>query len=84
MKKSKQKLNVSTIRKVLKDVVFNPKTPGPMSIVADQGSSEYYELRAIEEIHAARAIRIDMPDDDIYSRHLIKAMQLLILARLNR
>lgn len=91
MSKSKKKSSVSLtkIRTALKEAVFNPRKPGPMQIVADQGSPEYYELRAIEEIHAARVIRQSItfkthdPEEPQYHQHINKAIQLLILARLN-
>lgn len=93
MPKSKKNLKISLkkIRELLKAVVFNPRKPGPMAIISDQGSPEYYELRAIEEIHAARNIRKNMQTDPsggdgyrslTYHRHIVKAIQLLLLARL--
>lgn len=92
MKNLKQKPSVclTQIRNFLKKVVFNPRKPGPMQIISDVGSAEYYELRAIEEIHAARSIRQDMEtgsngsyENDTYIDHIVKAIQLLILSRLN-
>ena len=64
-----------------------------MKIVSDVGSNEYYELRAIEEVQAARyhrqAIEQDRKfdgnaySDARYHEHITKAIQLLVLARLN-
>ncbi|KKN32660.1 hypothetical protein LCGC14_0811520 [marine sediment metagenome] len=63
-----------------------------MKVISEQGSPEYYELRAIEEIHAARSIRNHIGQDPSggdayrkmgYHKHMIKAIQLLILAWLN-
>lgn len=53
------------LRKVLKDVVPDPKVPGPFRVIADVGNTGYYEQRAIEAIH---------------SRDRRLAIQLLILA----
>lgn len=60
-----------------------------MQIIAEVRSPEYYELRAIEEVHAARAIRypydnerMSAPDIHGYEQHIIKAIQLLVLAGL--
>jgi len=62
-----------------------------MAIVSDVGSCEYYEYRAIEEIHAASLHRISILEDRKfdgnehsdarYSEHMNKAIQLLLLAR---
>ena len=83
-KKSKKNTGVSLtqVRGILKQVVFNPRSPGPMKIIADQGSPEYYELRAIEEIHMARSIRTYYYTTGGYAIHILKAIQLLILAQL--
>jgi len=90
MTKSKKNVHVSLtkIRNLLKEAVFNPQTMGPMKIVSEQGSPEYYELRAIEEIYAARDIRIRIAPGPgpfanhfSYDAHIIKAIQLLLLAR---
>ena len=85
MKKSKKNTNVSLtkIRTLLKEVAFNPRTPGPMSIISEVGSVEYYECRAIEEIRTAQSIRTHIGTDlGDYHQALIKAIQLLLLARL--
>jgi hypothetical protein len=64
-----------------------------MAIISDVGSAEFYELRAIEEIHAARDMRISILEDRKfdgneysdarYWQHIVKAIQLLLLAKLN-
>ena len=78
----KHKPSLTQIRTLLKEVVFNPRKTGKMSIISEVDSCEYYELRAIEEIHAARSIRIDItPETDEYHQHIITAIRLLLLAR---
>ena len=90
--KSKSKISLTAIRTLLKEIPFNPRKPGPMAIISDVGSPEFYELRAIEEIHNARSIRQNMDTDPsggdgfrlgCYHQHINKAIQLLLLARLN-
>ena len=59
-----------------------------MLIISEVGSPEYYELRAIEEIHAARSMRQEMNnllpgEGSEYHAHITKAIQLLLLARLS-
>ena len=57
-----------------------------MAIISDVGSVEFYEHRAIEEIRAAQVLRPTIPDRDNehgYHGHINKAIQLLLLARLN-
>jgi hypothetical protein len=41
-------MNKTQISKKLKDSLFAPNKPGPLKIIADVGSSEYYIKRAIE------------------------------------
>lgn len=64
-----------------------------MQIVSEVGSPEYYELRAIEEVQAARyhrqCIETDRKfdgnahSDARYHEHITKAIQLIVLAGLN-
>lgn len=88
MKTSKNVSNITltNVRKVLKAAIFNPRKPGPMKIVSEVGSREYYELRAIEEIHAARVLRsepeVTFVTPRCYQQHINKALQLLALAAL--
>lgn len=53
------------LRKVVKDVIPDPKIPGPFRVIANVGNIEYYEQRAIEAIRSADRVL---------------AIQLLILA----
>ena len=90
MKKSKKNspISLTKIRNLLKEIPWNPKTPGPMAIISDVGSVEFYEHRAIEEIRAAQVLRNEylterVGEDDVYHQHINKAIQLLLLARLS-
>jgi hypothetical protein len=52
-----------------------------MRILAEQQSIEYYELRAIEEIRAARHMRtLSMWNPGVYRERLILATRLILLA----
>lgn len=85
--KKQQLVSLTQIRKELKGMTFNPRTPGPMKIIAEQGSPEYYECRAMEEIAHAQYCRQSIGTDpsglDDYRDHLITAVRLLILAKLS-
>lgn len=87
--KKNSPISLTAIRNLLKQAVFNPRKPGPMAIISDVGSVEFYEHRAIEEIHEAQSIRNIMVTDSIaddteqYHQHINKAIQLLLLARLS-
>lgn len=67
--------------------MFNPKQAGTMKIVAETQNAEYFELRAVEEIRRANAMRNDRGNVSValYSDYHIKinrAIQLLALARI--
>lgn len=64
------------------DVSFNPRTPGPMKVVADMEDSGYYAKRAIECIMEADTARI-CDEKDMFQKQMTKAMQLLLLAKFN-
>ena len=53
------------LRKVIKDVIPDPKAPGPFRVIADVGNCQYYDQRAIEAIRSGERVL---------------AIQLLILA----
>ena len=86
MKTSKQSVsvlkrpNLTKLRKLLQTVLFNPNLPGPMKIVADQGSVEYYETAALISINKARDARVN-GCKQLAEQHYIQAQQLLLLAR---
>jgi len=90
--KKKQPASLTQVRGLLKEVVWNPRTKGPMSIISDVGGSEYYECRAIEEIREAQSIRKHISTDPCggdgfrtgnYHASINKAIRLLLLARLS-
>ena len=71
------KPSLSKLRAVLKEVPFNPKTPGTMKIVADQGDSGYYLRAATVCIHdALNKVHV--------SKNILHAIRLLILAEVWR
>lgn len=68
------------IASALSEAKFNPKLPGPMHIIADQGSPEYYLLRANEFISE---IRGDSKINEDAINKLNKAMGLLALVKVH-
>ncbi len=60
-----KKITKTLLRKVIKDVCPDPRTPGPFQVIADVGNVGYYEQRAVEALR---------------SQDRILAIQLLILA----
>lgn len=82
--------SLTLMRTLAKEAVFNPRKPGPMSIVADVDSPEYLTRRAMEELSIALALQKLLKPETLkketgvrlqYSAHLNKAIQLLLLAR---
>ncbi len=76
------KITYTSIKSFLNKCVFNPKKPGPLSIISDIGNPDYYERRATEYIKEAgileTRLRSNLP---YYDDKIIKAIQLLCLAR---
>lgn len=62
------KITKTLLRKVIKDVIPDPKAPGPFRVIADVGNTEYYDQRAIEAIRSGERVL---------------AIQLLILSQAN-
>lgn len=76
------KITYTDIKKFLNQCVFNPNKLGPLSIIADVGNADYYEIRACEFIKEAKDYVPTIfrgPYD--YDDKIIKAIQLLCLAR---
>ena len=73
---------LSKIRAILREASFNPKVPGPMKIVSEQGNSSYFECRAMELISEAVAAR-EATNIKAYHATITKAIQLLALAKIN-
>ena len=72
-----KKLTKRLITSVLKEAQFDPKTQTILTDVRDAG---YYEHRAIEAIREAYCIRVARGYDQSYRNHLVKALQLIVLA----
>lgn len=63
------------ITRILNECKFNPKTPGTLKIIADVGSIEYYQTRAIELIAMC-----DKVGPHLRKERLTRAISLLALA----
>ena len=80
-----RKPTITLIRKMLKEAAFNPKESGPMKVLADMQDPHYYEVKAIELIMEAKAIRMHQKwwrNNTRYHEALNQAIQLLALARI--
>jgi hypothetical protein len=85
-KEAKPRVPTATLlTKLLNEAKFNPKTVGPMKVVADLSDPGYYETRAIELILEAKEIREHQPkwwrNNERYHVALNTAIQFLSLAR---
>lgn len=78
------KPSLTRIRRLLKKIVFDPKKPGPMKIIAAMEDTTYYERRAQVLIEEARAIRLSDDASGDYEQRIIQAIQMLVLAGLNK
>lgn len=56
---SKGKISLKELRKQLTQCLFNPKKPGPMSILAEMNDAYYWESRAIEAIREAQSLGLN-------------------------
>lgn len=74
------KMSLTKVRKYLKKVVFNPRKPGKIRIIAEMEDSNYYERQAQLLIEDARATRLGGGEPEGYEDYIIKAIQLLIMA----
>ena len=70
----KIKPSLTAVRKVLREAQFNPREPGTMKIVAEQGSPEYYLHSAIVAIEQAKTHSGE--------QYINQAIRLLTLARI--
>jgi hypothetical protein len=66
-------LSQKSLSKILMEVKFDPKEPGPMKVIASMEDPKYYRQRAIEEI-------VDSGLQADQRTHLIRAIRLLLLA----
>ena len=91
--KKSSNVNITNVRKLLKKVVFNPNSPGPLQVVSQTGNPSYFETRALEYVEEARLDRMEarnLPIDNImemfqdpreqYKQKLTRAMQMLLIA----
>ena len=69
-------MNKTQIAKKLRDSVFAPNKPGPLKIIADVGSSDYYIKRAIEMLRQSEVQ--ELPWQEVSRRD---AISLIALAR---
>lgn len=74
---------------LLRESAFDPRKPGPLKVIADNSSTEYLELRAVEMIQRAQTDAVDdlLTTDERYKEcdsHLAQAISLLVLARARR
>ncbi|MEK0324497.1 MAG: hypothetical protein QQN63_02240 [Nitrosopumilus sp.] len=79
------KPTITGMRKALRGIPFNPKTPGPMKIIADMADPHYYEMRSVELIFEAQKIRKHQRNyrtNTRYQECLDTAIQLLVLAKI--
>lgn len=67
-----------SLRETLMQSVFDPRAPGPMSIIVGLDNPQYGEIKAIELIREAQAHPTD------YHEKVTQAISLLALARLQR
>lgn len=68
------------IQQTLSNCRFNPKTKGPMKIVADVANPFYLEGKAHELIAEAGRFRTEEFDMETYRNLLTQAIQVLALA----
>jgi hypothetical protein len=47
-------MNFRAIQKILSDCAFHPNKPGPMKVIVDVGSPDYYLNRAVEMIRESQ------------------------------
>jgi len=76
MKKSPHSL--TEIRKVLREMAFNPKKPGPMKIITDQRNQQYWTHRAMEAIQMS----LVTADHEDYQNQLTMSIRLLTLCKI--
>ena len=83
--------SLAKVRKVLTEAAFNPKTPGPLNIVAHSSGPSYLESRTMEFIMEAQIKRMNIATEpgeykgpaistDEYKKKLIRGIQCLTLA----
>jgi hypothetical protein len=77
--------NYTNVCNFLRKCFFNPQKVGPLKIISEIGNSHYYEMRAIEFIKESQNLSTRLFGDfGTYDDYIIKAIQLLVLARETR
>lgn len=85
MPSSKYKVpGIKQLKKLLDESTFNPKNPGPMSVVVALNDPSYCETKAVELVMEAKKSLTGIPSLFIYHDKLIQAISLLALARAMR
>ena len=72
------KITISRLRKAMQKCVFDPREPGPMSLILDVDNPEYWERRAIEQLNEIHKFNAD-PEEK-----LICAISLLLASLVKR
>lgn len=70
------------MRKAAAQIVFDPREPGPMSVIVDQDDPKYWEQRAIEQIREIHQT-FNITEEEIVNR-LRNACSLLLLSVVKR
>lgn len=79
------KVNQRRLAKILAESAFTPSEPGPLRVIMEQGSPDYYEMRAMEMVAEARLAIKDTPSNtEAYAAKMRTAISLLALARAER
>lgn len=66
------------VSEIARGLIFDPKEPGPMKVIAQSDNSNYLEHRIVEELSRAQAARI-ADDFEQYREHIKMSGRLLIL-----
>lgn len=77
---------------ILRESLINIQDPGPLKTLIEIGNADYYEVRALEAIEAARRLAKEASGTiaghtiliDQYHENLKQAVSLLMLARCDR
>ena len=72
-------MNKRQIAKALREAVFTPGKPGPIKIIADVGSTDYYINRSREFL----TLSLESPTFDQCTHYLNMALSLIALAKVN-
>ena len=82
--KKPRPISMTALKATLRSAAFNPRTPGPMKIVAQMDNPSYWMLRAAETTLQAEELfqcELDEEDREQLLKMLDQGIQLLALAR---